>query len=164
MTQKEEQKEDYLGVAPINSIIKKMKKEYDKDPVDWRVIGARDKEGNNDMFITKKPNTYWLKSKELSPYSALTMGTTLRNIDKDIDERIGKEMSADDLLRIFGMIVPIKKDQSVIASGIEKYSQQEGNYLKKIIKERDPNISFHLARRVDEEFTKRYPQRRGLYI
>lgn len=164
MTQKEEQKEDYLGVAPINSIIKRMKKEYDKDPVDWRVIGASDKEGNNDMFITKKPNTYWLKSKQLSPYSALTMGTSIRNIDKDIDEKIGKEMSADEMLRIFGMIVPIKKNKSVIASGIEKYSQKEGDYLKKIIKERDPNISFHLARRVDEEFTKKYPQRRGLYI
>ena len=77
-----EDEEDYHGVAPIKPIIKKMKKEYDKDPNDWRVIGSRDDQGNTDTFITKKPNAYWLKSKMLSPYSSLTMGTIVRNIDR----------------------------------------------------------------------------------
>ena len=43
MTDKKE-KEDYHGVAPVKTIVKKMKKEYDKDPKDWRVIGKMTKE------------------------------------------------------------------------------------------------------------------------
>lgn len=160
----EDKKEDYNGVAPIKTIIKKMKKDYDKDPKGWRIIGSKDNQGNADTFITKKPDAYWLKSKMLSPYSSLTMGSEIRNIEKDIDEKVGKKMSSDDMLRLFGMIVPVKKDQNIIATGIEKFSQDHGDYLKKIIDERDSNLAFQLARRVDEEFTKKYPQRKNLYI
>ncbi|GAH69823.1 unnamed protein product, partial [marine sediment metagenome] len=60
--------------------------------------------------------------------------------------------------------VPIKKDQNIVASGIEKYSQQHGDYLKKIIGERDSNLSHHMVKRIDEEFTKKHPQRKNLYI
>ncbi|MFX1503706.1 MAG: hypothetical protein ACFFDH_22285 [Promethearchaeota archaeon] len=164
MRSEEKEEKDYYGVAPINSIIKKVKKEYDKDPKNWRVIGANDDKGNIDTFITKKPNAYWLKSKQLSPYSALSMGTVVRNLDKDIDEMVGKKLSSNDMLRLFGMIVPINRDQNVIATGIEKYSQEHGNHLKELINERDPNIGHKLGRRIDKEFTKKHPQRRGLYI
>ncbi|MFX1588260.1 MAG: hypothetical protein ACFFC1_08900 [Promethearchaeota archaeon] len=163
MTEKEEG-EDYQGVAPIKTIIKRMKKDYDRSPKGWRIIGSSDKHGNTDTFITKKPDAYWLKSKMLNPYSSLTMGSLARNIDKDIDEKIGKKMSPDDMLRLFGMIVPVKQDQNIIAAGIEKYSQQHGNHLKKVIHENNPNLGYQLARRVDEEFTKKHPQRKNLYI
>ncbi len=154
------------GVAPIKPIIKKLKKEYDRDPTDWRVIGSNDEHGNTDTFITKKPNAYWLKSKMLSPYSSLSMGTIVRNIDRDIDEASGKgkALSPDEMLRLFGMIVPIKKDQNIIAAGIEKYSQAHGDYLKKIIGERDANLGPQMVKRIDEEFTKKHPQRKNLYI
>ncbi len=164
MTKKQDEKEDYDGVAPIKYIIKKMKKDYDKDPKHWRVIGSKDKKGNLDTFITKKPNAYWLKSKQLSPFSALSMGTIARNIDKDIDEKIGKKMTPNDFLRLFGMVVPIKKDQSVVAAGIEKYSQEHGDYLKKIISEKNSNLGHQMAKKIDAEFRKKYPQRDGLYL
>jgi hypothetical protein len=164
MTSDKEEEKDYYGVAPISSVIKKMKKEYDKDRKDWRVIGSNDNHGNLDTFISKKPNTFWLKSKQLSPYSALSMGTVVRKLDEDIDEKVGRKMSPNDMLRLFGMIVPIKNDQNIIASGIEKFSQEHGDYLKKLINDRDPNIGPALGRRIDKEFSKKHPQRRGLYI
>ena len=161
MTNNDEEK-----VAPIKPIIKKLKKEYDKDPTDWRVIGSKDDNGNTDTFITKKPNAYWLKSKMLNPYSSLSMGTIVRNIDRDIDEASGKgkALSPDEMLRLFGMVVPIKKDQNIVAAGIEKYSQAHGDYLKKIIGERDANLGPQMVKRIDEEFTKKHPQRKNLYI
>jgi len=153
-------------IAPIKPIIKKLKKEYDKDPNDWRVIGSTDEQGNTDTFITKKPNAYWLKSKMLSPYSSLSMGSVIRNIDRDIDESlgIGKKLTADEMLRLWGMVVPVKADQNIVAAGIEKYSQQHGDYLKKIIGERDANLGPQMVKRIDEEFTKKHPQRKNLYI
>jgi hypothetical protein len=161
-----EDEEDYNGVAPIKPIIKKLKKEYDKDPSDWSVIGSKDDHGNTDTFIIKKPNTYWLKSKMLSPYSSLTMGSVVRNIDRDIEEEAGKgkSLSPDEIFRLFGMVVPIKKDKNIVAAGIEKYSQQRGNYLKKIVGERNSNLEYQMAKRIDEEFTKKHPLRKNLYI
>ena len=158
------EKEKEGEVKPIQPIVKKMKKEYDKDPKDWNVVSSKDSHGNSDTFIQKKPNTYWLKSKMLSPYSSLSMGTIVRNIDKEIDEKVGKKLSPEDMLRLFGMVVPIDKEKSVIASGIEKFSQSHGNHLKKVIKENDANVGYQMARKLDEEFTKRHPQRKNLYI
>lgn len=163
MTDKKE-KPDYDGIAPIKSVMKRMKREYDKDPKNWRIIGTNDNEGNNDTFIEKKPNTFWLKSKQLSPYSSLSMGTVVRNIDKDIDEKVGKQMSPEDMLRLFGMIVPVKNDQSIMAAGIEKYSQTHGNHIKQIIGENNPNLGYQMARKLDDEFTRKHPQRKNLYI
>lgn len=160
-------KEDDLKIKPVSSVVKKLKKQYDKDPKDWRVIGANDKDGNLDTFITKKPDAYWLKSKQLGPYSSLSMGSYVRNIDRDIDANVGKKMSPDDMLRLFGMVVPIKGSQgsqNVIAAGIEKYSQKHGDYLKKVIGERDSNLGPLMGRKIDAEFTKKHPQRKGLFI
>ncbi|MHA2182607.1 MAG: hypothetical protein ACXAAH_14395 [Promethearchaeota archaeon] len=163
MTNKEEEA-DYHGVAPIKSIVKKMKKEYDKDSTDWRVIGSKDRDGNSDTIISKKPNHFWLKSKQLSPFSALSMGSVVRNLDRDIDEKMGKKMTPDEMLRFFGMVVPIKENKNIIASGIERYSQEQGDYLKKVINERDSNLAYQLRHRIDKEFIKRHPQRKNLYI
>jgi len=161
---KKDNEDDYHGVAPIQSIVKKMKKEYDKDPKDWSLIGSKDEDGNYDTIINKKPNAYWLKSKQLSPFSALSMGTIVRKIDQDIDKQVGKKLTPEDMFRLFGIVVPIEKDKSVIAAGIEKFSQSHGEYIKKIIQERDANLGYQMAKRIDKEFTRRFPQRKGLYI
>ncbi|TFG00920.1 MAG: hypothetical protein EU541_01005 [Promethearchaeota archaeon] len=158
------EKEDYHGIAPVSNVIKKMKKEYDKDPKDWRIIGSTDKQGNKDTFIKKKPNTFWLKSRSLSPFSALSMGTVVRNIDKDIDQEIyGKKLSKEEMLNLFGMVVPIKKNQNIVASGIENFSKERGNHLRKIIKEKNPNVGYQLAKKVDEKFRHLYPRRDEMY-
>ena len=159
-----QKKNEYHGVEPINSLVKKMKKHYDKDPKNWRIIGNKDEGGNTDTFIEKKPNTYWLKSKSLNPYSALSMGTVVKNLDKEIDEKIGKEISPDDALRLFGLAVPINKEKNIVAAGIEKYSKTHGDHLKKVISEQNPNLGYLMARKIDNEFRKRYPQRDNLYL
>lgn len=162
MTDKLEKEKD--DVAPIRSIVKKMKNAYDKDPKDWRILGSKDRDGNLDTIISKKPDYYWLKSKQLSPFSALSMGTVVRNIDKDIDEKVGRKLSPNDMFRFFGMVVPIKENKSIIASGIENFSQEKGDYMKKVIDEKDPNLDYHLRHRIDKEFIHKHPQRKNLYI
>ncbi len=165
MTSTKREIEEDLKAKPISSVMKKMKKDYDNsNKKDWRVISSMDRDGNTDTFITNKPNAYWLKSKELGPYSSLSMGSIVRNIERDIDDQIGKTLSPNDMLRLFGMMVPIQNNQNIIAAGIEKYSQNHGNHLKKIIGERDPNLDHHMVRKIDVEFTKKYPQRKNLYI
>jgi hypothetical protein len=162
--EEKDNKDEYYNISPIQRVFKKMKKEYDKDPKDWAVVSSKDDNGNADTFFQKKPNTYWLKSKMLSPYSALSLGTVIKDINKEIDEKVGQKLTPEDMIRFFGMVVPVTKDQNVIAAGIEKYSQNHGDILKTIINEKETNVGYQLARRLDEEFTKQYPQRKNLYI
>jgi hypothetical protein len=77
---------------------------------------------------------------------------------------MGKKMSPDEMLRFFGMVVPVKANKNIIAAGIEKYSQERGDYLKKVINERDSNLDYQLRHRIDKEFTKKHPQRKNLFI
>ena len=162
MTEKKNKKDS--EVAPIEDVFKKMKKHYDNDPKDWRIIGSKDKHGNTDTFIGKTPNTYWLKSKMLSPLSALSQGTVVKNLDKEIDDVLGNTLSPNDILRLFGMVVPVKNDQNIMAAGIEKFSQEHGEFLKKVIDEKNPNLGYQMARKLDEDFTKKHPQRKNLYM
>ena len=113
MTDKEEEK-DYHGVAPIRSIVKKMKKDYDRDSKDWRVIGSKDRDGNSDTIISKKPNHYWLKSKQLSPFSALSMGSVVRNLDRDIDEKVGKRCPQMRCYGFLGWLFLLKKTKILL--------------------------------------------------
>jgi len=152
------------NIKPVREIIKKIKKKYDKDPEDWKVTGCKDKYGNQDTLVTHPPNTYWLKSKAINPFSAISHGSVVRHLDDEINKEIGKKLTPDEMLRLFGFIVPISSDSAIITSGIERFSQQKGKFLKDKITEKKKNLSHSLARKVDEEFTKRYPQRKNLYI
>ena len=100
----------------------------------------------------------------LSPFSALSMGTVVKNLDKEIDEKLGNKLSPNDLVRLFGMVVPVKQDQNIMAAGLEKYSQEHGDHLKKVIEENDPNLAYQMARKLDDEFTKKHPQRKNMFI
>ena len=151
-------------IKPIRDVIKKIKKKYDKDSEDWKITGCRDKHGNQDTFITQPPNTFWLKSKALNPFSAISYGSVVRHIDDKINREIGKELTPDEMLRLIQFIVPTSQDNAIIASGIERFSQQKGKFLKDKITEKKKNLSKTLARKVDEEFTKKHPQRKNLFI
>ncbi len=151
-------------IKPVREIIKKIKKRYDKDPEDWKVTGCRDEFGNQDTLITHTPNTYWLKSKALNPFSAISYGSVVRHLDDEINKEIGKKLTPDEMLRFFGFVVPVSSDSAIITSGIERFSQQKGKFLKDKITEKKKNLARKLARKVDDEFLKRHPQRKNLYI
>jgi hypothetical protein len=151
-------------VKPVRKVIRKIKEKYDKDPEDWKITGCNDKHGNQDTFITHPPNTFWLKSKALNPYSAISYGSVIRNLDDEINKEISKKLTPDEMLRLFGFIVPVPPENAIIASGIERFSQKKGKSLKEKITEKKKDLSRSLARKVDEEFTKRHPQRKNLYI
>jgi len=151
-------------IKPVKEIIKKIKRKYDSDPEDWRVTGCNDKNGNLDTFITHPPNTFWLKSKAINPFSAISYGSVVRHLDDEINKEIDKKLTPDEMLRLFGFIVPVSSNNAIITSGIERFSQQKGKFLKEKITEKKKSLAQSLARKVDGEFSKRYPQRKNLYI
>ena len=62
---------------PLGNIIKGIKKKYDKDKENWKVMGGVDKVGNTDLIISQNPNLWWIKSKAIDlgyPNRAFSFG------------------------------------------------------------------------------------------
>lgn len=152
-----------MSIEPVGKILKKIKRKFDADPENWQVVSGVDKLGNKDLFIGQQPRLWQIKSKPLSPLTSIAIGTSVRRLDDDINERIGLQ-SPTDLNQLFGMLVPVNKDETIIASGIENFSQKKTRILKDRMKETDSDIQKELKKTVEDEFAKKHPDRKNLYI
>ncbi|MBD3353244.1 MAG: hypothetical protein GF364_17320, partial [Candidatus Lokiarchaeota archaeon] len=82
---------------PLSKIIKRIKNKYDKDDDEekknWKVRGGTDEQGNKDMLITRDPDAWYVKSKQIDPVKHISFGNELyiRNLDEDIQSEIGKK-------------------------------------------------------------------------
>ncbi len=147
----------------IGDVIKRIKNQYDVDPENWRVFGGRDPRGNSDIFIQQHPKIWQIKLKPIDPFRNVAYGSPVRRLDDEINQKIGATPSQDDLLRLFGMMVPVNKDENIIASGIENFSPKKTNHIKKILKEKNPNQEKELQDEVEKEFGKKFPERKNLF-
>jgi hypothetical protein len=153
-----------MSIEPVGKVLKTIKKKFDQDPENWHAVAGVDKLGNKDLFIGQQPNLWQIKSKPLSPFTSVAMGTCApRRLDDDINARIGMQTPSD-INELFGMLVPINKDETIIASGIENFSQKKARVLKNRMKETDSDIQKELKKSVEEEFAKKHPERKNLYI
>ena len=79
----------------LGNIIKGIKKKYDKDKENWKVMGGVDKAGNTDLIISQNPNLWWIKSKAIDQnpinHRAISYGMELRNIDDDINKEFNRK-------------------------------------------------------------------------
>ncbi len=153
-------------IDAMADILKRINKKYEKDPENWKVAGGTDEDGNHDMFIHQDPVTYWIKSKQISPYQYLSMGSELTNIDFEIKKKTEQaiDQKAQDLLRLFGMAAPVDKENMIFASGLEYFSQPLANQLKNNINEKKPNFAKDLNREIENLYRKKYSMRSGMYI
>ena len=60
--------------------------------------------------------------------------------------------------------MPVDKDETIIASGIENFSQKKARILKDRMKETDSDIQKQLKKTVEDEFAKKHPDRKNLYV
>ena len=159
----DEQSDD--EVEGIGKIVKNIKKKYDDDQENWKVMGGTDKEGNHDLIISQNPNAWWLKSKSIDPYRSITFGKELRNIEDDIQSQMGKkEFDPNDAFHaLFGMSVPVEKDL-ITALGIQKVAPKEMSYLKRNIEDKNPSLDKKLNSKVKKTWKELYPDRDNVYL
>jgi hypothetical protein len=151
----------------IDHVMHKIKRKYDSDPTNWKVISNEDKDGNREMFISQQPNTYWLKMKQINPYSHMALGTELTNIDDEISKQLHDNSnsikSKKDLMQLFGMVTPSKKDV-IFTTGVEHYSPELSNETKKKIEEKDSNADVEFRKKIREKWRKEQVEREGMYL
>ena len=155
---------------PIDSIIRKIKKKWDKDKENWSIISNHDRDGNKEMLITQAPNTYWLKMKTVTARSQMAYGVEIKNLDDEIGKKIkthekihGKTNTKQELMQLFGLIVPSKKD-ILYTAGVEQISPQKVQDQKEKIeeKEKDADKLFRLYLR--KKWEREQALREGMYL
>ena len=154
----------------IGQILKGIKKKYDEDSEDWKVMGGMDEYGNKDLIISQEPNSWWIKSKPIDPYRSISFGKELQNIDiRSIDDDIAKEVGKnktdkrDVFHQLFGMAAPTEKDL-VSAMGIQRVAPKEMSVLKQRISEKNINAELELRRKVRKTWQKQFPDRDNLFL
>lgn len=155
---------------PIDSIIRKIKKKWDKDKENWSIFSNYDRDGNKEMFITQAPNSYWLKMKTVTARSKMAYGVEVKNLDEEINKNINtlekthrKPNSQQELMQLFGLIVPSKKD-ILYTTGVEQISPQKVQNQKEKIeeKEKDADKLFRLYLR--KKWQREQALRDGMYL
>ena len=154
----------------LGNIIKGIKKKYDKDKENWRVMGGVDKVGNTDLIISQNPNLWWIKSKAIdqNPMNqrAISYGKELRNIDDDINKEFNRKKidSKDVFHSLFGMSVPVSQKDIITAAGIQRIAPREMNVLKKRIDGKFPDTELHLRKKINKSWKKNFPIRDNIYL
>ncbi|UYP48276.1 hypothetical protein NEF87_004561 [Candidatus Lokiarchaeum ossiferum] len=155
----------------ISVIMKKIKKKWDTDPENWSVLGNVDKDGNREMLISQQPNSYWLKMRTLTSQSNMAYGKELTKIDDEINFKLneGKKAksisSKEELLQLFGMMVPDNRKKDLIyMSGVEKYSPEQMAHQKEKIEEKNPEADKLYRLYLQKKWEREQALREGMYM
>ncbi len=155
---------------PIDSIIRKIKKKWDKDKENWSIISNHDRDGNKEMLITQAPNSYWLKMKTVTARSQMAYGVEIKNLDDEINKNLkinkkthGKPNTKQELMQLFGLIVPSKKD-ILYTTGIEQISPQKVQNQKDKIEEKEKEADKLFRLYLRKKWAREQALREGMYL
>jgi Cft2 family RNA processing exonuclease len=155
---------------PIEKVIKKIKKKWEQDKEGWSVLSGIDRDGNQEMLINQDPHTYWLKMRKITEVNSMAFGKELTNIDDEINKQIYGEnpkaiKSKQDLMRIFGLVVPSPKDKSIYTmAGAEKFSNEHVNMQKKKIEEKESNADKLYRLYLRKKWEREQQLRENMYL
>ncbi|RLI24816.1 hypothetical protein DRO58_06970 [Candidatus Bathyarchaeota archaeon] len=144
-------------LEPAGNLVKRIKQVYDKDREGWRILAGLDGGGRLDLYIAYKNKLLWkLKSKPVNPFSYLSVGAEVRDLNYEILEellRTGRPFS-------FQALFPQNGVQSIVMLGLGRYLQER----KTPISESEQRLDRILAEKVEELFSKMYPEKKTPYV
>lgn len=116
-----------MAIQSISSLMGSLKKKYDKskDKSEWRVLQGMNRE-YYDTFITGDNNLWQIKSEEVGNGESVAVGKRISRTDDDI-EKIMKNGSPVP----FGTVTPQTQKVSIIMAGVQMYSSDSSNLLRK---------------------------------
>ncbi|NMC05005.1 MAG: hypothetical protein GYA24_07335 [Candidatus Lokiarchaeota archaeon] len=148
---------------PIDAQFRKIKRRFDDDPKDWRVLSDIDARGNKDMFINQRGDLWQIKTKPLSPMTGVARSCHVRNLDEDIQREIHAR-GVDGEKFLFSLMIPQARNEALFAAGIESFTNSKSKRLKEMIGEKEKNLEKKLADDVEKTFEKQHAQRRNMFM
>ncbi|MHA1684375.1 MAG: hypothetical protein ACTSUE_25790 [Promethearchaeota archaeon] len=152
-----------MPIEEIDELFKDIKKKFDDDPENWRVLSDIDGRGNKDLFISQHDNLWQIKTKPIDPRHGIAKGFRARSIDDDIqDELRAKGLEGDKYL--FSMVVPQRETNPIFASGIESFAMNRSSTLKQQLADKHKHIERDLQNEVEKEFEKKHFRRKNMFL
>lgn len=144
-------------LEPAGSLVKRIKQVYDRDREGWRILAGLDGGGRLDLYIAYRNKLLWkLKSKPVNPFSYLSVGAEVRDLNYEILEellRTGRPFS-------FQALFPQNDVQSIVMLGLGRYIRER----KTPVSESEQRLDRILTEKVEELFSKMYPERKTPYV
>ena len=138
-------------------MMKRIKQVYDRDREGWRILAGLDRGGRLDLYIAYRNKLLWkLKSKPVNPFSYLSVGAEVRDLNYEILEellRTGRPFS-------FQALFPQNDVQSIVMLGLGRYIRER----KTPVSESEQRLDRILTEKVEELFSKMYPERKTPYV
>lgn len=138
-------------------MVKRIKQVYDRDREGWRILAGLDGGGRLDLYIAYRNKLLWkLKSKPVNPFSYLSVGAEVRDLNYEILEellRTGRPFS-------FQALFPQNDVQSIVMLGLGRYIRER----KTPVSESEQRLDRILTEKVEELFSKMYPERKTPYV
>lgn len=142
---------------PAGSLMKRIKRVYDRDRGGWRVLAGLDGGGRLDLYIAYRDKYLWkLKSKPVNPFSYLSVGAEVR----DLNQEILRELSRAGKPFGFQALFPQNDARSILMMGLGRYIPER----KTPVSRSEQVLDKVLAERVEELFSRMYPERRTPYV
>ena len=147
-------------IKSLDKILIEIKKEYDKDRKDWRIISGETPFGL-DSFISKEDRAWQLKLDFVRPFEALGLGSKITNIDEKIQGRVQEK----GVPFLFEMLVPQPKNQWLVARGLSTQIDRPNlSTLKKTITEEQGPIDLELRKELNRLIDKKFQMKRKQYL
>lgn len=146
-----------MSIESGSQIVKRIKDVYDEDKQGWRVLAGLDSGGRLDFYIAHRNELLWkLKSKPVNLYSYITLGTEIRDLNFEIFMKILEES------RPFGFHALFPQDDlnSILMLGLGRYTTKR----RTPILESEKPLDEELAKKIEEFFSKMYPERKMAYV
>lgn len=148
------------NIKSLEKVLAEIKKEYDKDKKDWRIISGGDSLGL-DSFILQQDRAWQLKMDFIRPFEVLGLGSKITKID----EKIQQKVRDNGMPFLFEMLVPQPKDQWLVARGLSSHvDRQNLTTLKKSVKKEYGPIDLELRKELNCLIDKKFPMKRKQYL
>lgn len=142
---------------PAGSLVKRIKRVYDRDRKGWRVLAGLDRGGRLDLYIAYRDRLLWkLKSKPVNPFSYISVGAEVRDLNQEILRELlkaGKPFG-------FQALFPQNDAQSIVMMGLGQYIPgRKTPFLKS-----EQLLDKVLAEEVEKLFNSMYPEKKTPYV
>ena len=147
-----------MPVKPIGDLLLEMKKRYDKEPKDWRVLSGQAEHGFFDTFILHRDRLWQMKTEPVNPFEAIGVGVAHRHVDEGIHNQI---MQTGEPF-LFQIAAPQRKGV-IVASGVQRFSNDSASKLRTVLSDRQQELDRELEAAVHSISLKRFPERHAMY-
>jgi hypothetical protein len=123
-------------IDTVENTMAEIKVHYDQNPLNWRMLRGRDKDGHYDTYIMNKKALWHLKTEFKTPYEPKGIGVKVMDNPPDIVAAIMEKGEAFP----FGEIYHKLEMPPIFAMGMGKYSQNASGQIKSLISSKNEEL------------------------